>query len=100
MRRRGMEIFAPVVLDGHAVLSAIGVCLRKDHDIQGIDNGPDLGGAKCLATECEGRVIQVSLLDPFDEIDEDVTATPFPSMDATQKINAGTVSAASAPNPQ
>src|SRR6266478_7027462 len=100
IRRRRTAIFAPIALDRHAVVPAIGICLRKDHNIQAIDNGPDLCSAKCLAAEYESRAVQVSLLDAFDEIDEDVGAAPFSSMDAAQKINAGTISVAAPPAPQ
>src|SRR4051794_37448485 len=95
MRGSRTAICAPVALVAcHAVVSAVGICLGKDHDIQGIDNALDLSGAKYLAAECERRVGQVSLLDPLDEIDQDVGAAPFPGMDAAEEINAGPICAA------
>src|SRR5260370_40855972 len=79
---------------GDAVVSAVGICLRKDDDIQSVDNGLDFLSAKCLATECEGSAGYVSLLDSLDEIDEDIAATPLSRVDSAQKIHTGTASAA------
>src|SRR5258708_40295360 len=90
----GTTILAPSAVGGHAVVSAVGICLRKDDDIQSVDNGLDFLSAKCLATECEGSAGYVSLLDSLDEIDEDIAATPRSRVDPAQKIHTGTASAA------
>ncbi len=90
----GTTILTPGAVGGHAVVSAVGICLRKDDDIQSVDNGLDFLSTKCLATECESSAGYVSLLNPLDEIDEDVAATPLPRMDSPEKIHAGTASAA------
>jgi len=68
--------------------------LREDDNIERIDDGLDIFGAERLSAEGEARIVEKSLFELFDKVDENIAASPFTRMDAAQKIDAWAAAAA------
>jgi len=68
--------------------------LREDDNIERIDDGMDIFGAEGLSAEGEARIVEKSLFELFDKVDENIAASPFTRMDAAQKIDAWAPAAA------